>query len=328
MVAPDLTTLACQVLASPRNFGLKGNSMRITRRNLLTSALAASVVPKMLWASTQVTLGAMEISSLSDGNLMLPGAFILGGMPADEVATLLAKYNLSTETLEPSCNVTLLRSGGRNVLFDVGAGPDFQPTAGKLGLALEALGLTAEDITDVVFTHGHPDHLWGLLDEFDEPVFAKATHHFAQGEFDYWTDENTLSSIGAERTTFAVGAARRLNAIADQLRFFNDGEEILPGVAARATIGHTPSHMSFELRDGSESMLVVGDALGNHHVAFERPAWASNSDQDAALAAQTRLGLLDQLASEQMLLLGYHLPNGGLGRAERSGDTYRFVPAG
>lgn len=301
--------------------------MRITRRTLLTSALAASVAPQMLWASTQVSLGAMQITSLSDGNLMLPGAFILGGMPADEVATLLAKYNLSGETLEPPCNVTLLRSAGRNVLFDVGAGPDFQSSAGKLGLALEALGISAEEITDVVFTHGHPDHLWGLLDEFDEPVFAQATHHFAQGEFDYWTDENTVNSIGAERTTFAVGAARRLNAIADQLRFFEDGAEILPGVAARATLGHTPSHMSFELRDGSDSLMVVGDALGNHHVAFERPAWASNSDQDGPLAAQTRLGLLDQLASEQMLLLGYHLPNGGIGRAERSGDGYRFVPA-
>ncbi len=301
--------------------------MQITRRHFLTSALATSAAPQLLWASTQAQLGNMQIDSLSDGNLTLPAAFILGGMPTDELATIVAKYGLQAGSLTPPCNVTLLRYADRKVIFDVGAGPDFQPTAGKLASAFDALGVSADEITDVVFTHGHPDHLWGLLDEFDEPVFANAAHHFGQVEFDYWTDPNTVSTIGTERTTFAVGAARRLSAFADHFSFFNDGEEILPGVAARATVGHTPGHMSFELRDGSQSMLVVGDALGNHHVAFERPGWVSNSDQDGPTAAKTRLGLLDQLAAEQMPFLGFHLPEGGIGRAERMGDSYRFVAA-
>jgi glyoxylase-like metal-dependent hydrolase (beta-lactamase superfamily II) len=301
--------------------------MQITRRHFLTSALAASAAPQKLWAGTQANLGSMQIDSLSDGNLLLPAAFILGGMPAEELAAIVAKYGLEGGTLTPPCNVTLLRYGARKVLFDVGAGPDFQPTAGKLATAFDALGVSAEEITDVIFTHGHPDHLWGLLDEFDEPVFANATHHFGQIEFDYWTDPNTVSTIGSERTTFAVGAERRLTAIADQFNLFKDGDEILPGVAARATVGHTPGHMSFELRDGSQSLLVVGDALGNHHVAFERPGWAANSDQDGPTAAKTRLVLLDQLASEKMPLLGFHLPEGGIGHAERMADGYRFVAA-
>jgi glyoxylase-like metal-dependent hydrolase (beta-lactamase superfamily II) len=301
--------------------------MQITRRHLIAASLAASAAPHMLWASTKITLGQMQIDSLSDGNLMLPASFILGGMPADKVAKIVSKYSLAGDTLSPPCNVTLLRSGGRVVLFDVGAGPDFQPTAGKLMVALNTLGVSAEEITDVVFTHGHPDHLWGLLDEFDEPVFANADHFIGQAEFDYWTDPNTVASIGAERTTFAVGAARRLSALAESFSFFKDGDEILPGIAARATFGHTPGHMSFELRDGSQSMLVVGDAIGNHHVAFEQPDWAGNSDQDGPLAAQTRLSLLDQLASAQMPLIGFHLPEGGIGHAERYGSAYRFVTA-
>lgn len=300
----------------------------LTRRRLLISAsaaLALPLAPRRLWAATTLTLGALRIDSLSDGSLMLPGDFILGGMPQDEMAAIMAKYDLPTDVLTPPCNVTLLRDGTHTVLFDVGAGPDFQPSAGKLAEALAALDLSPEDVTHVVFTHAHPDHLWGLLDEFDEPVFVNAQHLIGQAEFDYWIDPATVDSIGEARASFAVGAARRLAAMADAIQTVADGQEVLPGVAARLTPGHTPGHMAYELRAGSEAVMVVGDALGNHHVAFERPDWASGSDQDGDMAAATRVALLDQITTGQMRLIGYHLPGGGIGRAERSGPGYVFV---
>lgn len=296
----------------------------ITRRHILLSA-AAFALPARLWAGANLTMGPVQIDTLSDGNLVLPVDFILAGMPADELADLKARYQIADGALTPPCNVTLLRDGTNTVIFDVGSGPDFQPSAGKLAQAMEALGVSAEEVSHVVFTHGHPDHLWGVLDEFDEPVFANARHMIGQTEFDYWTDPATVDSIGAERMTFAVGAARRLQTIADRFDFIADGQEILPGVAARMTPGHTPGHLSFEIRSGSESAMVVGDALGNHHIAFERPDWVTGSDQDGPMAAATRVGFLDQLASAQMPLIGFHLPEGGIGRAERAGSGYRFV---
>ena len=99
------------------------------------------------------------------------------------------------------------------------------------------------------------------------------------------------------------------------------------GVAARGSYGHTPGHMAFELRDGSESLMVLGDSLGNHHVAFEAPDFISGSDQDGATAATTRLSLLDQITSAQMRVAGFHLP-GGFGRVERAGSAFRFRGAG
>lgn len=299
--------------------------MTLTRRTLLTSAAAAGLLPRRLWASSTLTLGTLQIDTLSDGHLVLPGDFILGGMPQAEMQDILTRHALPTDRLEPPCNVTLLRDGTNTVLFDVGAGPDFMPTAGKLAEAMDALGLSADEVTHVAFTHGHPDHLWGLLDEFDEPVFPSATYMMGQAEFAYWTDPATVDSIGAERQSFAVGAARRLEVLADTITLFADGEEILPGIAARLTPGHTPGHMAFELRGGSESVMVVGDALGNPHVAFERPGWPSGSDQDAGTAAATRGRLLDQIAAGQMRLIGFHLPGGGIGHAERQGDGFRFV---
>lgn len=300
----------------------------LTRRQILTSAtaaLAAPLLPRRLWAGSSLTLGTMQIDTLSDGNLVLPGDFILGGMPQEELQAIVTKYGLPTDQLTPPCNVTLLRDGTNTVLFDLGAGPDFQPSAGKLMEAFDAIGLTVDDITHVLFTHGHPDHLWGLLDEFDEPMFPNAALLIGQTEFDYWMDPETVNTIGAARTTFAVGAQRRLSAIADQVQLVADGQEVLPGVAAHLTPGHTPGHMAYELRSGTESVMVMGDAIGNHHVAFERPDWASGSDQDKDQAAATRLRLLDRLASEQIALIGYHLPGGGIGRAERANGAYRFV---
>lgn len=291
-------------------------------------AAALPLLPARAFAGASLSLGGMQVDTLSDGNLMLPREFSFSGLPEAELSEILGRYGADAEMFEPPCNLTLMRDGTNTVLFDVGSGPDFMPSAGKIADALDALGVGFEEITHVVFTHGHPDHLWGLIDEFDDPLFSEAQFMMGRIEFDYWMNPNTVSEIGEARASFAVGAARRLEIIADQMAFFEDGEEILPGIAARATPGHTPGHMSFELRSGSEAAMVVGDALGNGHVAFERPEWHSGSDQAPEEAAQTRLGLLDQLASTQMALLGFHLPADGLGRVERAdGGGYRFVAA-
>jgi glyoxylase-like metal-dependent hydrolase (beta-lactamase superfamily II) len=302
----------------------------ISRRTFLAAASATALMPaapRRLWAGSTLSLGGVQIDTLSDGMLTLPGDFILGGMPQDEMQAIVAKYGLPTDQLTPPCNVTLLRDGTNTVLFDVGSGPDFMPTAGKLLEAFEALGLTPDDVTHVLFTHAHPDHIWGLLDEFDEPLFANAEYMIGAEEFDYWMNPDTVNTIGEARTTFAVGAQRRLAVIADSVRKVADGEEVLPGIMARLTAGHTPGHMAWDIAAGSDRVMVLGDAIGNHHVAFERPDWASGSDQDAAMAADTRVRLLDQIATDKALLIGYHLPGGGIGRAERDGSTYRFVEA-
>ena len=302
----------------------------LTRRSFLTTtgaAMAASATPFRVWAQSTLSLGTAQLITLSDGNLVLPGDFILAGLPTDETSSILKHYGLMRDQLTPPCNVTLLRDGTNTVLFDVGAGPDFQPTTGKLGEALAALELTPENITHVCFTHAHPDHLWGLLDEFDEPIFVNAQHMIGQAEFDYWMNPDTVSTIGDARTTFAVGAARRLAIMADQLSLFADGAEVLPGIVGRLTPGHTPGHMAFELRSASDAVMILGDCIGNHHVGFERPMWQTASDQDPERAALTRSALLDQLSHDQMPFVGFHLPAGGIGRAEKGPDGYRYIAA-
>lgn len=306
--------------------------MQLSRRRFigagagLTAGAALGVVPS--FAHAQIALGEMQIDVVSDGSLTLPGGFIFDTMPQDALTPILAKHQQSRDVLTPPCNVTLLRHGDRTVLFDVGSGPDFAPTAGTLPSTLEALGVSAEDVTDVVFTHAHPDHLWGLPDDFGDPLFSQARYMIGQREWDYWTNPNTVDEIGEARAAFAVGAARRLAMIEDSISLFDNGDEVLPGVAARATYGHTPGHMALELRQGSQSVMVLGDCIGNHHVAFDRPNWPSGSDQDPDMAIETRLALLEELAREKTRVIGFHLPSGGTGFVDKTADGYAFVPEG
>ena len=273
-----------------------------------------------------LSLGAGRLDTLSDGHLVLPRDFILGTVPEAEAAPILAAHGITGDTVSPPCNLTLWQEGGRKVLFDAGSGAGFMPSAGKLAEALDAVGVGAAEITHVIFTHAHPDHLWGVLDEFDDPVFANASYMIGQAEWNYWTDPATVESIGEARAAFAVGAARRLAEIEDRLEFITGGQEVLPGILAHDSTGHTPGHMAFEIRQGSEAVMVVGDAIGNGHLALARPDWPSGADQDPETGIATRTRLLDMLATDRMAMVGFHLPEGGLGHVERHDGAYRFVP--
>ncbi|SHM01052.1 MBL fold metallo-hydrolase [Roseibium suaedae] len=301
----------------------------LNRRSFLAGSLAASTA---LWSGRPVyaaplAFGSVTVEAISDGSLTLPVNFVLPDQNAAEIESLFKPYGLATDALLPDCNVTLLRIANRVVLFDAGAGPNFQATAGQLGANMEAAGISPEEITDVIFTHGHPDHLWGVLDDFGDPLFASARHWVPQGEWDYWRAEDTLANTPDDRKSLVAGAQTRLEAIADMVDMVTDGMEVLPGVEAISTPGHTPGHMSYMLHSGGESLLVTGDAISNSVISFERPDWHSGTDQDPVLGARTRSALLDRIATERTRILGYHLPHPGLGMAERKGTAYRFVPA-
>ena len=297
----------------------------ITRRNLLAQGAASAALltlPKLAIAETMI--GTAKLTTVSDGSLSLPGEFVTANLPP-EASEIMRSYGLSTELYTPECNVTLYQDSENTVLFDVGSGTDFMPNAGDLVDNLDAIGVAVEDVTHVIFTHAHPDHLWGLLDDFDDLMFADASYHIGRAEWDYWWNPETVNTIGDQRAAFAVGAKRRLEMLEDNINFFDAGDEILSGIAAVASYGHTPGHMSFELRDGSESAMIIGDAIGNHHVQFHHPEWVSGSDQDGETGVASRKMLMERMAAEQMQIIGFHLPEGGIGRVEAKDGVYRFV---
>ncbi len=300
--------------------------MIIKRRSFLK---AASCLPLSLsipsLVHSEINFGHTKITTVSDGSITLPASLTFDTMPKNELDLIINEFSLSQDQLVRECNVTLVETEDRKILFDVGAGIYFLDGMGAILDSLDEQGLAPEDITDVIFTHAHPDHIWGVLDDFDDLLFPEAMYHIGRVEWDYWWNPETVNEVDESRVQTAVGAKTRFEALQDQIEFFDDGDEPIPGVLALMTPGHTPGHMSFEIANGSQSALIVGDALNNHHVAFKRPNWLSGLDQDPEMAALTRQNLLNRSSSEDMLLIGFHLPGGGIGRVVQSGKEYSFV---
>jgi len=302
------------------------------RRFLKTSAGSAALAALPFGLSNAsersvIQMGSATLSTVSDGNLVLPGNFMVPpDFPADQLQDLLKHNSLNAGSYEPACNVCLWQSDDHLVLFDVGSGPNFMPSTGKLLESLESIEIDPADITDVVFTHAHPDHLWGLIDDFDELTFPDASYYMCGNEWDYWRNPNTIDDLPESRKTFAVGAQNRMEYIEDRIQLFKYGDEILPGVEAVDTAGHSPGHTSFALHSGSESVMVLGDAITHPIISFQKFDWPAGGDQDQAKAMETRKNLLDRMAQEKMKVLGFHLPHPGFGYAEREEGAYRFVP--
>jgi len=301
----------------------------ITRRQLMVSAAAAGaasgIMPVRSWAQASMKLGEASIDIVSDGHLQLPVSMVLGRVPEDQRAEWLKSHPADAETVKSPLNLTLYRDGERTILFDAGSGPNFMSSAGKIKNALDAIGVAADDITHVLFTHAHPDHIWGVIDDFDEMVFANAEYAMSQAEWDYWFDPETVNKVPEERQSFAVGAKRMMEAIEEKTSRFTPGAEVLPGIEAFDTAGHTPGHTSFVINKGSDSLMVVGDVLTNAEFSFSHPEWEMGTDSDAAQGVAARKALLDRLATDKTHLVGYHLPHPGTGRVEKKDAGFVFV---
>ncbi len=300
------------------------------RRMLLKSmggAVLAGVLPRVAFSSSRtIPMGETILHVLSDGYLSLPANRLFDSPErADEAAVLFEQAGLSTEEFSPPLNITLLQSEDKLVLFDLGSGSQFLDTAGLLPSALESIEVDPADVTDVVFTHAHPDHCWGLLDDFDDLLCPEATYHMHGKEFDHWMSEDTLNNSDEGSLAMVAGARNRLPLIEDRLQRFNWGDELLPGVEAVDSRGHTPGHTSFAIHQGNDSVMVLGDALIHPVLSFQRPDWPWITDQNTDDAVATRKRLLDRLFTDKMQMIGYHLPESGVGSVEQHEGNYHYV---
>ena len=261
---------------------------------------------------------------MSDGHLVLPTSFLAPGAPPPERDALLKAAGQPGEQYNSPTNITLIRTGSDLILIDMGSGDRFMPTAGKLWGNLKAAGIDKAKVTKVVFTHGHPDHLWGIVDELDDLVIPDAAFYVASAEWDFWTGENATRGLPAERAGFVTGARRNYTAIKDRVKMVKAGDEIVSGLRIIDTPGHTQGHLSIEIA-GGDGLIVGGDVLTHPLISFQHPEWKPIADHVPDQAAATRRKLLDRLAADRSKLIGFHLPYPGVGTVERKDSAYRFV---
>jgi glyoxylase-like metal-dependent hydrolase (beta-lactamase superfamily II) len=301
----------------------------INRRTLLAATAATLAVRGLPAFATPAPVsfkhGAFELTIVSDGHLVLPVGFLAPEAPAEEWAALLKASGVTGQQFDAPTNITLIRTAKDLILIDMGSGDRFMPTAGKLWDNLKSAGIDKGQITKVIFTHGHPDHLWGTVDELDDLATPDARFFVAAAEWNFWNGDDALRGLPAERAGFVTGARRNYAAIKDKVTMFKPGDDIVTGIRIVSTPGHTQGHVSLAL-DGGDGLIVGGDVLTHEQISFQHPEWRPVADHVPEQAVETRRKMLDRLAADRSKLIGFHLPYPGIGIVERKDNAYRFVP--
>ena len=306
-----------------------------TRRTMIagSAAVAASLAGGVPFAARAASgagihkfaIGELEITILSDGVLNVATRLLNRNKEQAAIEAVLDGELSAPGQVQYGVNIVLVRSGADLMLIDAGAGGTWEPTAGKLADRLTAAGVDPESITKVVITHGHPDHLWGLVDEFDDtPRFGKAQHIMPAPELDYWR-KVSVETLPERMQGVAAGAKRVIGTVDEHLVAAAPDAEIASGIAYVPTPGHTPGHCSVRISSGSSGLIVTADTLFHPHVSFAHPDWQPVADMDGTAAVASRRRLLDMAATDGLQLAAYHIPFPGLGRVERQGSAYRWV---
>lgn len=271
-------------------------------------------------------LGAFEVTAINDGLRPGDGIHTIFGADRDEaeVAMLLEENFLPADRFVNSFTPALVNTGTELILFDTGLGAGARGGGlGQLRARLEASGYAPQDVSVVVVTHFHGDHIGGLMED-GEPAFPNARYVIGQAEYDFWTADERQSGP-TENAARAVRA--NVVPLAEGTTFIGDGGEVAPGITGMMAAGHTPGHMIFHLESDGRRLLLTADTANHYVASLLRPEWHVSFDMDREAGAATRKRVFDMVAAERIPFLGYHMPFPAVGFVEKLDIGYRFVPA-
>jgi len=278
-------------------------------------------------------IGAFNCIAVSDGshtyappNFPPPSTLLFANAPGDILGQVLAGYGLSPESwMEWNSPYICLYvdTGEHRVLVDTGAG-NLAPTTGKLIQNLNACGITPPDIDTVIITHVHPDHAGGITDDNGKLLFSEARYFLWRTKWDFWTSGQAAKTLDEHSGEVLLQIARKnLPPIKERLELLDSEIEIVPGIQAISTPGHTPGHMAVMISSGNEKLLCVSDVV-LHPAHLEQPDWSCIFDIDPRQVVVTRKQLLDRAAAEKILVAAFHFPFPGLGYIVRQGETWSW----
>jgi glyoxylase-like metal-dependent hydrolase (beta-lactamase superfamily II) len=262
-------------------------------------------------AAASFRLGSLTLTSVRDGGYVTPndGQDFGKDVGPGPVAKLLAAAGLPTDRITLSVDALVVRMPGHVVLLDTGSGP---AAAGVLMASLKMAGVSPDEITDVLITHAHDDHTGGLLDAKGGSAFPRAVIRLSAREWAWMQSRSWARKIAT--------------AIAPQVKTFEPGTEILPGITAIALYGHTPGHTGYEILSQGQKLEDIGDIAHSSVVSLARPDWRGGIDEDPTAGAATRRAELKRLATNHELVFAPHFPFPGVGWIVPAGDGYVWRP--
>jgi len=298
---------------------------------LTSGAPALAKAPLHPGASTvpfrRVKLGSFQVTTVADGFANVPKVHPIFGnnqKPEDVSAHLAANF-LPVDKMQIPFTPVVVNTGNEVVLFDAGNGAGRGPTRGALAKNLAAAGISADQVDIIVITHFHPDHIGGLMDG-DKPAFPNARYVTGEAEYNFWTSKKLAGSSDKKMQGRVKLVEAKVKPLAAKMTFIKGGDDVVTGITAIPTFGHTPGHMAFNIESNGQRLVLWADACNHYVASMQKPEWHVIFDMDKAAAIASRKEILGMVAADKVPATGYHMPFPAIGYVEAQGDAFRWVP--
>jgi len=293
---------------------------------------AAPQAGKQAPAFYRYKVGSIEITVVNDGVSRMPVTddFVSNASKNDVNAALEAAF-LEKDFYAGPYNPIVINTGSKLALVDTGTGETAFGASkglnGRLLLNLAAAGIDVKDIDTVIVSHYHGDHINGLLKADNSITFPNAEILVPAKEHNFWMDDGEMSRASKPRVVAGFKNVRRLMAgeVLRRVRTYEWDKEVIPGVTAVGTPGHTPGHTSHIVASEAKTVYVQADVTHAPFLFARHPDWHFMLDVEPVEAEATRRKVYDMLVADKMLVQGFHYPFPAVGHVEKSGSGYREV---
>lgn len=278
-------------------------------------------------------IGTIEVTVATDGiaRFKMAEDHVIN-IKKDVVNVALAEVFMEKDMMTTPYNPVAINSGGKLAVIDTGTGEanykNSNGVGGQFVTNLAAAGIDRNAVDTVIISHYHGDHINGLLMADGSLTWPNAQILVPSVEHKYWMDDGEMSRATNARVQTNFKNVRRVfNAeVMKRVATYDYNKEVIPGVTAQHTPGHTIGHTSYVISSGNDAVYLQSDVTHVPFLFVRHPDWHAFYDQDGAMAETTRRKVYDMLATDRMRVQGFHYPFPSLAHVEKAGSGYREIP--